>query len=227
MIEWFALILFLILAGLTFRESFVDPEFTSTTEGAAKYGVGGVGVASGVTPPTLESGAWRSKIDAQVPIGANDDDYIKVLRAFYDKVYSPATIKPTVTQLEAFLAGPDVKGIPVDTNALRLIITDGFHLDAGASAVAKEQAQVKFNPTKNLEVSDGRDEVYTREEKEYEPADIRQGGPVPEGYYAPLIQQGKPRRTGEVEYGSAGKTSTQFYDVCSDTKKPGCEENVL
>ena len=227
MIEWFALILFVILAGLTFRESFVDPEFTSTTEGAKKYGVAGVGVASGVTRPTLESGSWKSKIDAQVPIGANDDDYIKVLQAFYDKVYAPATVKPTTAQLEAFLAGPDVNGMPVDTNALRLIIADAFHLDAASSAAAKEQAQVKFNPTKNLEPSDGRDEVYTREEKDYEPSDTRRGGPVPEGYYAPLIQQGKPRRTGEVEYGSAGKTSTQFYDVCSETKTPGCEENVL
>lgn len=227
MIEWLALIVFLILLRLTLRESFVDPEFTSTTEGAAKYGVAGVGVASGVTRPSLESGSWKSKIDAQAPIGANDADYIKVLQAFYDKVYQPATVKPTASDLEKFLAGPDVNGIPVDTGALRVIIADAFHLDAGKTAAAKEKEQLKFTPTKNLQPSDARDEVYTRTEEEYVPADSRSGGPVPEGYYAPLIQQGKPRRTGEVEYGSAGKTSTQFYDVCSETKAPGCEENVL
>lgn len=227
MIEWFALILLLILAGMTLRESFVDPEFTSTTTGAAKYGVAGAGVASGVQRPTLESGVWKSKIDAQAPIGANDEDYIKALQAFYDKVYAPATVKPTATDLETFLAGPNVKDVPIDTGALRLIITDAFHLDAAKSAAAKEEAQVKFTPTKNLQPSDGRDEVYTRDEKDYEPSDTRVGGPLPEGYYAPLIQQAKPRRTGEVEYGSAGKTSTLFYDVCSETKKPGCDENVL
>jgi len=227
MIEWLALLVFLILLQVTLRESFVDPEFTSTTEGAAKYGVAGAGVASGVSRPSLESGSWKSKIDAQAPIGANDEDYIKVLQAFYDKVYQPAAVKPTTSELERFLAGPDVSGIPVDTGALRLIIADGFHLDAGKSAAAKEEAQIKFTPTKHLQPSDARDEVYTREEEDYRPADTRRGGPLPEGYYAPLIQQGKPRRTGEVEYGSAGKTSTQFYDVCSETKTPGCEENVL
>ena len=232
MIEWLALLVFLILLRVTLRESFVDPEFTSTTEGAAKYGVAGAGVATAVQRPPDDTtsplyAVWKSKIDAQVPIGANDDDYIKVLQAFYDKVYQPAPVKPTTSDLERFLAGPDVSGIPVDTGALRLIIVDGFHLDAGKSAAAKEEEQIKFTPTKNLQPSDARDEVYTREEEDYRPADTRRGGPLPEGYYAPLIQQKRPRRTGEVEYGSAGKTSTQFYDVCSETKTPGCEENVL
>jgi len=227
MIEWIALLLFLILAGMTFKESFVDAEFTSSTTGSAKYGVGSAGVASSVTRPTLESGVWKSKIDAQAPIGANDDDYIKVLQAFYDKVYAPAPLKPTVAQLETFLEGPDVRGLPVDTAALRLIIADAFHLDAGQTAAAREEAQTNFTPTKNLEPSMGRDQVFDRLEAGYRPADSRQGGPVPEGYYAPLVQQGKPRRTGEVDYESAGRTNTQFYDVCSETKTPGCEENVL
>ena len=218
MIEWFALFLFVGLFLWTIRETFVDTEFTSG---------GTTGVPSAVSRPTLESGSWKSKIDAQAPIGANDEDYIKVLQAFYDKVYQPATTKPTSADLEKFLAGPDVNGIPVDTGALRLIITAAFHLDAGKTAAAKETEQIKFTPTKNLQPSNGRDEVYTRDEEVYEPADTRRGGPLPEGYYAPLIQQAKPRRTGEVEYGSAGKTSTQFYDVCSETKTPGCEENVL
>ena len=31
---------------------------------------------------------WLSKIDAQAPIGGNDDDYLVVLQKFYDEVYS-------------------------------------------------------------------------------------------------------------------------------------------
>ena len=167
MIEWIALFLFLILAGMTIKESFVDTEFTSSTQGSAKYGVGGAGVATSVTRPTLESGVWKSKIDAQAPIGANDDDYIKVLQAFYDKVYVPAPLKPTIAQLETFLEGPDVKGLPVDTSALRLIIADAFHLDTGQTAAAREEAQSNFTPTKNLEPSMGRDQVFDRLEADF------------------------------------------------------------
>ena len=222
MIEWLALALFIAIFVWTLREKFVDKEFTSS----------GTGVSTAVQRPPSDTksplyAVWKSKIDAQVPIGANDDDYIRVIQAFYDKVYAPATVKPTAADLEKFLAGSDVTGVPVDTGALRLIIADGFHLDAGKTAAAKEQDQVKFTPSKNLEPSGGRDEVYTREEVDYEPADKRRGGPLPEGYYAPLTQQSKPRRLGEVDYGSAGKTGTLFYDVCSETRAPGCEENVL
>jgi hypothetical protein len=218
MIEWFALLVFVGLVAWSLRETFVDTEFTSG---------GSTGVPSAVTRPSLENGGWKSKIDAQVPIGANDEDYVKVLQAFYDKVYEPAPLKPTTAQLEAFLAGPDVNGVPVDTGALRLIIVSAFHLDAGKTAAAKEQDQIKFSPTKNLEPAMGRDEVYVRDEDVYKPSDSRRGGPVPEGYYAPLKQQAKPRRVGEANYASVGKTGVQFYDVCSETRAPGCEENVL
>ena len=218
MIEWFALLVFVGLVMWSLRETFVDTEFTSG---------GSTGVPSAVTRPSLESGSWKSKIDAQTPIGANDDDYIKVLQAFYDKVYSPSPTKPTTAQLEAFLAGPDVNGVPVDTGALRLIIVSAFHLDSGKTAAAKEQEQIKFTPTKNLEPAMGLDEVFTRDEEDYRPADSRRGSPLPEGYYAPLVQQSKPRRLGEANYASVGRTGMQFYDVCSETKTPGCEENVL
>lgn len=226
MIEWFALILFLILAGWTFRESFEDVEYKSTTEGSAKFGVAGVGVSTGVTRPSLESGEWRSKIDAQVPIGANEQDYIKALQAFYDKVYNPATIKPTTADIEAFLSGPDVAGKTVDPGALRKIIAGGFHIQSGMSAAAKEEQQVRFKPSKALEPSDGRDEVRTRVEETYRPSDTRIGE-LPEGKYAPVEQQLKPRRPGESDYKTTGAGSTLFYDVCVETQKPGCEENVL
>ena len=201
-----AVLLLLLLWSL--RESFTDTEFTN------------------VTRPTLESGAWKSKIDAQVPIGANDADYITALQAFYDKVYHPSEMKPTTKDIEAFLAGPDVTGKTIDNGALRKIIASAFHIESGISAAAKEEQQVRFKPSKALEPSDGRDEVRTREEEEYRPSDTRIGE-LPEGKYAPVEQQFKPRRPGEKDYGTTGKTSTQFYDVCVETKKPGCEENVL
>lgn len=232
MIEWVALAVFLLIVVLSLRETFVDTEFTSSTTGAAAYGVGGAGVATAVQRPPDDKkspvyAVWKSKIDAQVPIGANDDDYITAIQAFYDKVYEPATTKPTTADVEAFLAGPNVSSVPIDKNALRLVISDGFHIQPEGTAAGRELEQVKFTPSKNLEPKDGRDEVRTREEEVYIPADSRIGGPVPEGYYAPLAQQMKPRRLGEAQYQTVGKTGSLFYDVCSDTKSPGCEENVL
>jgi hypothetical protein len=143
MIEWIALSLFIFLILWSFRETFVDTEFKSS----------GVGVASSVQRPPEDTGspayaAWKSKVDAQVPIGANDDDYIKAIRAFFDKVYEPATTKPTTADIETFLKSPDVAGLPLDTNSLRMIIADGFHIEAGETAAAREQRQTKFTPTK-------------------------------------------------------------------------------
>jgi hypothetical protein len=222
MIEWFALSLFILLIVWSFRETFVDTEFKSS----------GVGVSTSVQRPPEDTGspayaAWKSKVDSQVPIGANDDDYIKAIRAFFDKVYEPATTKPTTADIETFLKSPDVAGLPLDTNSLRMIIADGFHIEAGETAAAREQRQTKFTPTKNLEPSMGRDQVYDRTELDYTPADPRADGPLPEGHYAPLKQQGRPRRLGEANYETVGKTGTLFYDVCTETQTPGCEENVL
>ena len=222
MIEWIALSLFIFLILWSFRETFVDTEFKSS----------GVGVSTSVQRPPEDTGSpayqmWKSKVDAQVPIGANDDDYIKVIRAFYDKVYDTATTKPGAAEIEAFLKSPDVVGLPLDTNALRKILADGFHIQSPETAAARELRQTKFTPSKNLEPSMGRDQVYDRTELEYTPADPREDGPVPEGHYAPLKQQGRPRRLGEANYETVGKTGTLFYDVCTETKTPGCEENVL
>ena len=232
MIEWIALALFLLVIVWTLRETFVDTEFKSSTAGAAAYGVGSAGVATAVQRPPSDTksplyAVWKSKVDAQVPIGANDDDYIKAIQAFYDKVYNPATTKPTTADIERFLTSSDVAGTTIDPSALRLILADGFHIQPGGSAAAKELEQVKFSPSEALEPKDGRDEVRVRTEEVYTPADTRKGGPVPEGYYAPLKQQLKPRRLGEANYETVGKTGALFYDVCSETKEPGCKENVL
>ena len=231
MIEWFALAVFLILVAWSLRETFVDTEFKSSTEGNAKFGVGSAGVATAVQRPPEDPkspiyAVWKSKIDAQVPIGANDDDYMKAIRAFYDKVYEPATTKPTVADIERFLASSDVTGTPIDPGALRVVLADGFHIQPEGSAAAREREQVNFSPSKALEPGGGRDQVYTRKEENYNPADPRKGGPLPEGYYAPLVQQIKPRRLGEADYGTVGKTGALFYDVCSETKSSGCLGNL-
>jgi hypothetical protein len=222
MIEWIALSLLILLFVWTIRETFVDTEFQSS----------GVGVSTSVQRPPTDTGSpayamWKSKVDAQVPIGANDDDYIKVIRAFYDKVYDPSPTKPGTAEIESFLKSPYVIGLPLDTNALRKILADGFHIQSSETAAARELRQTKFTPSKNLEPSMGRDQVFDRTEKVYQPSDPRNDGPLPEGHYAPLKQQGRPRRLGEANYETVGKTGTLFYDVCTQTKTPGCEENVL
>ena len=208
MVPYWILVAIGLLFILTFRESFTDTEFTN------------------VTRPSLDEGSWRSKIDANAPLGANDEDYIAVLQAFYDKVYNPSPTKPTIKDIEAFIAGPDVVGKPIDTIAIRKILASAFHIESGLTAAAKEEQQVKFKPSKALEPSDGVDQVYFRTEEVYRPSDTRIGL-LPEGQYAPVPQQLKPRRPGERDYNTTSWTPQLFYDVCVETNKPGCEENVL
>jgi hypothetical protein len=208
MVPYWILVAIGLLFILTFRESFTDTEFTN------------------VTRPSLDEGSWRSKIDAHAPLGANDRDYIVVLQAFYDKVYSPSPTKPTIQDIEAFVLGPDVVGQPIDTAAVRKILASAFHIESGITAAAKEEQQVKFKPSKALEPSDGVDQVYFRTEEVYRPSDTRIGL-LPEGQYSPVPQQLKPRRPGERDYNTTSWTPQLFYDVCVEIKTPGCEENVL
>jgi len=208
MVPYWILVAIGLLFILTFRESFTDTEFTN------------------VTRPSLDEGSWRSKIDANAPLGGNDEDYIVVLQAFYDKVYKPSPTKPTIQDIEAFVAGPDVVGKPIDTIAIRKILASAFHIESGITAAAKEEQQVKFKPSKALEPSDGVDQVYFRTEEVYRPSDTRIGL-LPEGQYSPVPQQLKPRRPGERDYNTTSWTPQLFYDVCVETKTLGCEENVL
>jgi hypothetical protein len=206
------LILFIIALCLLFigiQECFTDTEFTN------------------VTRPSMESGAWKSKIDAQAPIGADDEEYITSLQAFYDKVYKPSPTKPTTADIETFLKGPDVAGKPVDTQAMRLILSDAFHIEPSETAAAKEQRQVQFEiNAEDLQPKNGRDEVRVRTEIPYYPSDPV-FGKLPEGNYAPVNQQAEPRHPGFSDYKTIGSSSVLFYDVCTDSKRPGCEQNVL
>ena len=202
-------LLLLILLAKGIHERFVDTEFKN------------------VTRPSMESGAWKSKIDAQAPIGANDEEYMHALQDFYDKVYLPAPTKPTTNDVEAFLKGPDVAGKPVDTQAMRLILVDAFHIEPGETAAEKEKKQIQFEvDAQALEPRNGRDEVRVRTEGYYYPADPV-FGKLPEGNYAPVNQQDQPRHPGTRNYKTSGRTGVLFFDVCADSKRPGCEENVL
>lgn len=173
--------------------------------------------------PSLSDPTWRSKIDAEAPIGGNDADYVRVLQAFHDKVYAPAQTKPTDTDVEAFLKTPDAQVAGVDPNAIRKIIGTGFRIEKTLLGSAREEAQIKFQPTKALQPKDGIDEVYTRKENVYVPADKRLGE-LPEGLYAP-VNQYEPSNPGVFDDKSTSWTQTSFFSVCKEGEP--CAENVL
>lgn len=163
---------------------------------------------------------WLSKIDAEAPIGGNDDDYLKVLQRFYDEIYLPArTDNPTVfikdTQVKSFADSVTTPG--VDKEAIRKIITAGFAVERTGSAAAREQEQlVKTGALAgfsgaNLAPSMGVDEVRTRTEVDYRPADTRKGK-LPEGLYSPVPQQEEPRREGVSEQ-VLNRTDQMYYSL--------------
>lgn len=219
--KWVLLALAVVLFFWSIRERFVDTEFKSTTDGSTKYGVAGVGVAKGVTRPSTDSAVWKSKVDALAPVGASESDYIDLLANFFDKVYDPATTKPTVTQVNSFLESPDGKRPGVDPAALRSIIMSAFHIDSGMTAAQKEEKQSNFKPSEAIQPKDGIDEVRTRKERDYRPADTRMGE-LPEGRYAPVEQQEKPRHSGEFDDNSISWRGGSFSGV-----GPARSKNVL
>ncbi len=197
---WILLGIALLLIVLRSREHYVE--------------ISGPGVRPSRTPD------WLSKIDAEAPIGANDDDYLAVLQQFYDEVYKPARdANPNVyiddTKVKAFADGVSRAG--VDKEAIRRIITAGFAVQRTGSAAAREQQQIVKTGAlagfegKNLEPSMGVDEVRTRKELTYLPADMRKGS-LPEGIYTPT-EQTEPRREGTYDDKSTSWTQTQFAGV--------------
>ena len=175
-----------------------------------------------------EGAAWRSKIDAQIPIGGSEEDYLVALQAFYDKVYYPIrnankTASPRDKEVEAFL---DANPFPnVSKDALRQIILSGFSVDRSGSAAAREEKQVKFKPTEALEPRDGVDEVYGHRRQEiYVPADKRLGK-LPEGIYA-KTEQTLPNKEGIWNDRSTSWSPASFASVCTDPTGK-CAQNVL
>ena len=165
--------------------------------------------------PSMEDAAWRSKIDAQAPIGGNDDDYMAALQMFYDKVYFPLRSKnesaaPKDTEVEAFLNANMFPNVSKDS--LRQIILSGFAVDKTVSAAEREKKQVKFTPTEALQPRDGVDQVYgRRKEDAYVPADTRIGL-LPEGVYEPTPQT-EPLRDEEMNTKSISWSPQTFASV--------------
>jgi hypothetical protein len=197
---WLLIALAIALLGLmTIRERYVERE--------------GPGERPSFEGP--EGAAWRSKIDAQIPIGGSDDDYMKALQLFYDTVYKPArppgsTNSPKDTDVEAFLESNTFPNVSKD--ALRQIILSGFSVDRTMSAAAREKKQVKFQPTEALQPRDGVDQVYGRRKEEiYIPADPRIGE-LPEGIYAPT-EQTEPSRPGFWDSKSTSWSPVAFAAV--------------
>lgn len=195
----FAIALGLIL--LRYREHYVEIE------------------GPGVRPS--RTAEWLSKIDAESPIGGNDDDYLRVLQQFYDEIYLPArTADKSVfikdSEVKAFADRVTVPG--VDKQAIRRIITAGFAVQRTGTAAAREQEQIVttgalagFSGAK-LQPEMGVDEVRTRTEQTYMPADQRKGR-LPEGVYKPVEQQEEPRREGIPAQQSLNRTDLMYYSL--------------
>ena len=169
--------------------------------------------------PSLQDAAWRSKIEVQIPIGSSKSDYEMALQSFYDTIYAPMRTEtpgamPKDTQVEAFLQSQPAT---IDKNALREIILSGFAIDRTLSAAAREEKQVKFQPTEALEPRDGVLETWKHVKQEYVPADSRIGD-LPEGVYAPTKKEETPRRDGDA-CASTSWTGQRPYSIGQNVAK--------
>ena len=205
MVLWILLFLVLLFVGMRVREHYVE--------------------ISGPGARPTKTADWLSKIDAEAPIGGNDDEYLRVLQKFYDEVYFPARTPPGGNP-EAFINDTAVKAfadsitIPsVDKDAIRKIITAGFAVRRTGSAAAREEQQmVKTGALadfkgENLEPKDGVDDLYPNFFRSvYVPADGRIGS-LPEGVYTPTEQQEEPRREGDYDDRSTSWTDVKFQGV--------------
>jgi hypothetical protein len=174
-----------LLFALQLREGYTDPE-------------------SPVRAPELTSdgkipGDWQSKIDAMSPIGGDDMAYFRAVQAFHTKVYVPSATKPKDSDVEAFLATPDGNAPGVDLCVLRKLIATSFRVELTTTAAAREERQQVTTGAlagftgSNLEPGNGVDQVYTRVEDIYTPADTRLADRASEGIHDDTTQT-TPRR---------------------------------
>jgi hypothetical protein len=160
-------------------------------------------------------------VTANAPSGAVTEDYISVLAAFFDRVYDPATTKPTAAQVDTFLASSAGTVAGVDVPSVRRIIMDAFHIEAGITSAVSELASQNFAPeTALLEDKMARDEVRTREENQYNPAVPKTSARFSEGDYAPVTQT-NPIYPGEWDDGSTTWKGPRPASVCP------CAENIV
>ena len=202
MVLWILLFLVLLFVGMRVREHYVE--------------------ISGPGARPSKTADWLSKIDAEAPIGGNDDEYLRVLQKFYDEIYLPARTENATVFIDdtAVKAFADSITIPsVDKDAIRKIITAGFAVRrTGTGAAREEQQMVKTGALAdfegaNLQPKDGVDNLYPNFFRSvYIPADMRRGA-LPEGVYTPTEQQEEPRREGTYDDRSTSWTDVKFYGV--------------
>jgi hypothetical protein len=163
---WLPLLLLAALLMMTSVEKFTEP----------------TGSFAAVTRPTANT-LWTSKIAANTPFGADPAPYITALAAFYDSVYAPAESRPKEADVDRFVAVPHPS---TDPAALKTIIMEAFHIDS----TTKKDEKTVFEPSAALLApKDGVNEVRTRMEDAYTPADTT--GPFnesPMGSMAPTPQ---------------------------------------
>lgn len=185
---WVLFALAVLVFALYLRETYVDSE-------------------SPVNPPVLTAGGkippdWQSKIDAFSKISSDDMAYFRAIQAFYTTVYQPAATKPTDADVEQFLAGTGAAIPGVDPVVLRKLLASSFRVALTTTAAAREEKEIVTTGAlagftgSNLQPGNARDEVYTRVEPIYTPADDRQSDRTAEGPHEET-EQTKPRRNAE------------------------------
>ena len=185
---WVLLALAVLVFALHLRETYVDAE-------------------SPVNPPVLTAGGkipadWQSKIDAFSKLNTDDMAYFRAIQAFYTTVYQPAETKPTDADVEQFLAGTGAAIAGVDPIILRKLITSSFRVELTTTAEAREEKEAVTTGAlagftgSNLQPGNARDEVYTRVEPIYTPADTRESDRTAEGIHEET-EQTNPRRNAE------------------------------
>ena len=207
-----ALIVGLLLSSLALHttEYFVDPDQEIKQPCPC---------TSEACPPACR--AWKSKIEAAAPSNAVTADYLAVLRAFFDTVYSPSGTKPTEAQVDTFLASSAGTVAGVDRAAVKRIIIDGFNIDESGTAASREEKTQMFKPSNaNLAPDMGRDELRTRAEAGYSGANPTPSTRFSEGDYAP-VQQSMPNKPGQWDDGSMLWKGPRPASVCP------CAENIM
>jgi len=186
-------------------------------------------VAPGLgTRPSMSDAAWRSKVEAQAPIGQSVEDYMAATQAFYDTKYKPArttnsTAEIPASEVETFLQGQPAT---LDKKVMRQILISGFAIDRG-SAEGREDEQLvttgalagfkSKGGSEAIEPKDGVLETWKRDEASYVPADPRLST-LSEGVYEPLPASSPPRHEGDFPDTSASWTGARPYTLSQNVR---------
>lgn len=169
----------------------------------------------------MTDAAWRSKVEAQVPIGKSVEEYMAATQAFYDTKYKPArtanaTAEISASEVETFLG---TQPATLDKSVLRQILLSGFAIDRGSAQGREEKQLVTTGAlagfkakggSEFIEPKDGVLETWKRDEETYVPSDPRLST-LPEGIYEPLALSLPPRREGDFPDRSASWTGARPY----------------